>query len=387
MTMNSAERLSAAFQRQTPDRVPVTCWMGLRMLRQMFPRDLSMLELFDLWIDDPLNSIVKVLEELGFDPLFWTMSQHHGEIHEWTDRLFRWPEEALGDWDERKVEIERGPGYRVVQHQVDTPAGAGSWTYRIEGYSDWPLEHLLKEESDLDLLEYMPDPALVDISIMQELVDKVGDRAFFNHHIPGPWDEAAELRGVTHLSMDIYDRPEWVHRLMRRLTDRQIRHMRRLAEIRGLHSISVNETWVGVGLSPHTYRDFILPYDREVVQAIKDTGLLVSFHNCGRGSLFLEDMVSTGAHALETLTSTENSGDFDLADVKRRVGDRICLFGGFNERVLTEKPEAVRDEVKRCIDAAAEGGGYVLRSMGQIFDAEPGNIELMTATAREYGRY
>ena len=34
--------------------------------------------------------------------------------------------------------------------------------------------------------------------------------------------------------------------------------------------------------------------------------------------------------------------------------------------------EAVREEVRRCLDAAMEGGGYVLRSTGQIFDAQAG---------------
>ena len=143
-----------------------------------------------------------------------------------------------------------------------------------------------------------------------------------------------------------------------------------------------------MGLSPSTYNEFVKPYDAEVVKAIQDTGMLVSYHNCGRGTLILEDIVDTGADALETITSSESSGDFDLDDVKRRVGDRICLFGGFNERVLSsENPDDVRDEVKRCLTAAAEGGGYILRSMGQIFDAKPGNIEVMTATAHEHGCY
>jgi uroporphyrinogen-III decarboxylase len=99
-------------------------------------------------------------------------------------------------------------------------------------------------------------------------------------------------------------------------------------------------------------------------------------------------MIDTGPDALETITSKLTSGDFDLADVKKRVGHRVCLFGGFNEHVLkSDNPEDVRNEVKRCIDAAAEGGGYVLRSTGQIFHANPGMIEVMCQTARDYGRY
>ena len=43
--------------------------------------------------------------------------------------------------------------------------------------------------------------------------------------------------------------------------------------------------------------------------------------------------------------------------------------------------------MRRCLDAAMAGGGYVLRSTGQIFDAKPGLIETMCETVREHGRY
>jgi uroporphyrinogen-III decarboxylase len=104
--------------------------------------------------------------------------------------------------------------------------------------------------------------------------------------------------------------------------------------------------------------------------------------------MILEDMADTGPDAIETLTSSRSSGDVDLADAKRRIGNRVCLYGGFNEHLLHEADEqAVREEVRRCLDAAMEGGGYVLRSTGQIFDARPGLIEVMCETARELGRY
>jgi uroporphyrinogen-III decarboxylase len=136
------------------------------------------------------------------------------------------------------------------------------------------------------------------------------------------------------------------------------------------------------------YRDFMLPYDQAVVRAAREAGLLVSYHNCGRGAKFMEDMVSTEPHALETLTPKTSSGDFDLADAKRRVGRQVTLNGGFNERLLaTASAEEVTGEVKRCLDVAAVDGRYILRTCGQIFEAAPGNLEAFTETAREYGRY
>jgi uroporphyrinogen-III decarboxylase len=150
----------------------------------------------------------------------------------------------------------------------------------------------------------------------------------------------------------------------------------------------MDDTWVGAGLDPAHSRAVIKPFDVVGVVAVHAAGYKVSLHVCGRASLLLEDLADTGPDAIETLTSNRSSGDVDLADAKRRIGDRVCLFGGFNEHLLYETDAAgVREEVKRCMDAAKEGGGYVFRSTGQIFNSNPGLIEVMAETARELGVY
>ncbi len=386
--MNVVERTRTAFTRDgLPDRVPVHSWLGLSFIRRLVPREHKMLDLFQMWIDDPVGTLIKYQADLGLDPLMTTYSQHIGEIEIWPQMLFPYREGAGEHWQEEITEIDRTAVSRTLQHDIRTPAGSGRYSHRIEGYNSWLLEHLIKKESDLELLLYRPDPVDLLLDHFKSMVAKVGDRAWWLHHAPGPWDEAVELRGFASLSGDIAERPAFAHRLMRLVTNRLVKLYKRLGEV-GIQAISLNETWVGIGVSPETYREFIQPYDRECVQAAHEAGLLVSFHNCGVGSSILEDMIATGADALETITGPGNTGDFDLADVKRRVGDRVCLFGGFNERILTSQDQRlVRDEVKRCIDAAAAGGGYILRPAGQIFHADPRNVEIMCQVAREYGRY
>ena len=384
--MNTVERLSAAFRRQPVDRVPVVVWLGLPLIRRLTPRHLSMLDLFDLWIEDPVGSIVKLQEDLGLDPIVCTHSFHLGTIQRWPEKCITWPEEALANWQvvEERIAGEDGACFRRT---ITTPGGRLTYVYRIENYSGWMLEHPLKRPEDIELLQYLPDPTQMDLSRLRAMVEKVGDRAFFTHAVTGIWHEAAKLRNIVTLSLDLYDRPEWVKSLLALLAEYKVKEVQALARA-GIHSILYNETSLGLGISPRTYQEFIQPLDTVVVQAAKDAGLLVSYHNCGRGTKILELMADTGAHALETLTPPALSGDIDLADAKRRVGDRVCLFGGFNERLLADgTPEMVQDEVKRCINAAAEGGGYILRPAGQVFDAWPGAIELMAQTAREYGRY
>jgi uroporphyrinogen-III decarboxylase len=337
-----------------------------------------------------MGSIVKMQQDLGLDPMITTYSQHIGEHEIWPRMLFPRPFET-DTWVETFEETGRGDDWREHQHKISTPDGDLDYSYRTEdGFGTSCHDFLLKgdePEKKLPALRHFPSAELYDMTILKGMVDKVGEDAWWLHHVIGPWDMASEIRGLVDLSMDIYDRPQFVHDLMRFCTDWLKVFYRRLGET-GIHSISMNETWVGVGVAREHFVEFMQPYEKECVEAAHEAGYLVSFHNCGRATLILEDMAETGPDAIETLTSNRSSGDVDLADAKQRIGDRVCLFGGFNEHLLHEADaDAVREEVRRCLDAAMEGGGYVLRSTGQIFNAKPGLIDVMCETARDLGRY
>jgi hypothetical protein len=349
----------------------------------------SVHELFESWIDDPMGSIVKLQQDLGLDPVITTYSQMIGEMEVWPRMLTPRPMET-DTWVET-IEEEKGETWRVLTHKIRTPDGDLDYSYRVEkGFGTSSDNYMLGDaepEKLLAAVRHFPSPELNDMSLLKSMVDKVGDEAWWLHSPPAPWDLAATIRGFVNLSMDIYDRPQFVHDLMRFCTDWLKVLYTRLGET-GIHSICMDDTWVGAGLDPAHYREFIKPYDIECIQAVHDAGYMVSLHVCGRASLLLEDLADTNPDAIETLTSNRSSGDVDLADAKRRIGDRVCLFGGFNEHLLYETDaDGVREEVKRCMDAAKEGGGYVFRSTGQIFDSNPGLIEVMADTARELGVY
>jgi len=388
--MNTAERTRIAFERGTPDRVPIHCWLGLPLIRELKPKDKSMTDMLEWWIDDPMGSIVKMQQDLGLDPMITTYSQHIGEHEIWPRMLFPRPFET-DTWDEKFHVSATGEGWREHTHLIKTPDGDLDYTYRTEdGFGTSCHDYLLKgddPETKLAALRHFPPGDLYDMSVMRGMVEKVGEEAWWLHHVIGPWDMAAEVRGLVNLSMDIYDRPQFVHDLMRLCTDWLKGFYKALGKT-GIHSISMNETWTGVGVARAHFLEFMQPYEKECVDAAHEAGYMVSFHNCGRATLFLEDIADTGPDAVETLTSNRSSGDVDLADAKARIGDRVCLFGGFKEHLLNEGDEAtVKEEVARCLDAAMDGGGYVLRSTGQIFDAKPGLIEVACETARELGRY
>jgi uroporphyrinogen-III decarboxylase len=382
--MNSAQRLLTAFRRGTPDRVPVATWLSLRLLDQLTGQ--SPKKFLDRFASDPNGSIVKIQEDLGFDPILLTFSELEDEVVDWPNRLLRWQPEAFENWKIQSEVTEKSEDSVTVRRTITTPEGQLTSAYRRERYQKWTLEHLVKEESDLELLKYRPDPKYLDISLLSETVRTVGERALVMHNFPGIWYEACSVRDLVSVSTDIYERPEWLKRYMTVLGEYLLRMQARIMES-GIKVLLLDESWVGVGLSAATFNEFILPYDLKLVSAAHQAGVLVDYHNCGRIKAVLEPMANTGADVLEPLLPPSLNGELWLKDVKQRVGGRIALYGGFNERVLQESTDDVQNEVRRCIDEGAAGGGYAIRTAGQVFDATVKNLEVMTREVEKYGKY
>ena len=129
--MKTAERTRIAFQRGTPDRVPIHCWLGLPLIKKLRRPDQSFLDLFELWIDDPMGSIVKMQQDLGLDPMITTYSQHIGEHEIWPRMLFPRPYET-DTWVETFEITGSGDGWREHSHTIRTPDGDLDYSYRTE---------------------------------------------------------------------------------------------------------------------------------------------------------------------------------------------------------------------------------------------------------------
>lgn len=393
--MNTVERFRAVYTGQPVDRVPVCGWLGLPLLCRYWNRTCK--DLLRSVVQNPLE-VIQLQEELGMDPILVTVDDRWFSIYRYWRLLYNYTPEALETWQVKEKIKTLRPGVKLYHFTATTPEGDLTWSMKVGEYQVAEVENAIKDERDLDLaIKYMPDPGALNIDNLTDMVQRTGDRAFSMLNFIGVWGEAANMRSLVTLCTDLLDTPDFVKKLSEFLMQRAIKRIRRLAES-GIHSILYDQSWVGIGFSPGQYSEFMLPYDKQVVEAAHEAGVLVSFHNCGCGMPILDHMISAGSDALETLTPPENSGDFVLKDVKERVGNRITLNGGFNERIFSRgSPEQVRAQTKKCLDDAMAGGRYILRTCGQIFDTDNKcaaqtdrtleNIKVWTETARQLGQY
>lgn len=381
--MTSKDRIATALRGGIPDRVPVVNVFSMNYLVRSLTKKG---EVFSGFNQENLEKALRYQEEIGHDPIYYLHTFQEADMVKLPECFMRWDDHASSDW-----QIEERPFFnekreRVIRRTYVTPSGCMESVVKRERRQAWVLEHPLRNRADFHLLVHRPDPELMDLTILKSMVANLGERGLFTIGVPGVWQEGCALRGFENLVLDVFDDPQWVQEFFDLLTDYAVGVIRALARA-GIDSVFVNESYVGIGMSAKQYRELVLPCDRRLIEAANRNGMISSLHICGRCNVLLEDMADSGATCIEPLAPADYSGDVDLADAKKRVGDKVGLWGGFKERVLCDEKEAVKQEVVRCLKAAAAGGGYILRGSGQVFDATQDNLKYLRDLAELYGRY
>jgi len=132
-------------------------------------------------------------------------------------------------------------------------------------------------------------------------------------------------------------------------------------------------------------REFFFPYLKRLVDECHRRGVLFMKHSDGNLSPILDDLISLGIDGLHPIDPSA----MNLAEVKRRYGHKIFLRGNVDcTHVLPYGDEEdVRREVRRCIDEAAEGGGFILSDSNSMHsNVKTENILVMIDEGRRYGR-
>jgi uroporphyrinogen decarboxylase len=297
--------------------------------------------------------------------------------------------------DQWRIAVEEIPGqeYPTHRYRFVTPKGELTLVLQSNEHTAWVIEHLIKEKRDIDLLgEFMTAPTC-DTEAVNRAADAFGERGLTRGHIccfdvfgqPGCWQDASCLVGIERLILETFDDPEWVHELLR------ILQRRKLHFARSLHGARYDLIEFGGGdasatvISPAIFDDFVAPYDAPIIAATRAAGQRLVYHTCGGMMPFLERIAAMGPNAMETFTPRDMGGDVNLADAKRRIGNRVCMIGGFDQLHFFTgcTPTQTRAEVRRCFEAAGQGGGFILSPSDHFFEADLGLLEAFADEARK----
>ena len=110
-------------------------------------------------------------------------------------------------------------------------------------------------------------------------------------------------------------------------------------------------------LGPKAYKLLVTDLDRQVSDIMHEHGAVVYYHNHGPTMKYLELIADIGMDACDPFEAPP-WGDCDLAESKRRIGDRVCFVGNLDDMENLDKMdvETVKAMGRERIQQAGPGG-------------------------------
>ncbi len=272
----------------------------------------------------------------------------------------------------------------IVSNMSDPAREACDCGARIEFYEDQPAaiiesDALLADPKTLATLT-MPDPlgggrmheAIRALEVMKR---RVGDEKAIMGWVEGPCAEAADLRGINTLMLDLYDDPAFVHDLLEFTLNLGLRY--------GKAQIDAGADIIGIGdaaaslIGPRSYQEFVWPYEKRLVDGLQAMGAKVRLHICGNTKTIVEGMGRLGCEIvdLDYFTPVDHA--------RAAMGPETCLLGNIDpvRSLRNGTPESVTADITECHRQA--GSAFIVGAGCEIpRDTPLENFRALTDYAR-----
>ncbi|MGQ9672035.1 MAG: uroporphyrinogen decarboxylase family protein [Candidatus Aminicenantales bacterium] len=368
-----------AMEGEIPDRVPLMCQMSIgHMLLQ------TGLPPLEFWhsVETFAGGLLKMREAYGFDGILVSLHGHSPDWEKNVRRVRQAENEVVVDWKN---------GDRTVFSADDLPRHYSARPLERPELSQIDPDSLPEEVSFIPVsqgLEFSIDPSH-PFDIFDRLTQRAGGEFSVHGEVTSPFDYFLNLLGFREALIGLIEEPERSKQILERYTEGISRLALAMID-HGVDAIKVSSPFAGAGfISPVFYREFVMPFEGRIAQAVKERGLPVYLHTCGAISDRLELMAEAGFSGIECLDPPP-IGNVELAEAKKRIGRDVFIKGNLDpiHVLLRGTREDVRRAALRALEAGKPEGRYILSSACSIAPHTPReNVQVLSEVVEEAGAY
>ena len=282
--------------------------------------------------------------------------------------------------------MESGGKWKIVEWETGAVWRVGTvknvWARE---YMKYPVER----EEDLEDLQ-LPDPDDAErYEGLEKAIKCIIEEGFFpscsiNGFFSGVW---YYIHGPLHTILkDIYANKNFFVKLIRKVGEFNLKAEKNLLE-RGALMIG----WVddlgynkGTFMNPKLYEELIFPWHKKAIELAHKHGAFVNMHSHGNINAIVPLLVDAGLDILNPIGPSDN---MDLAALKEKYGDKLCLQGGLSKHIGFMSREQLKKHLIDRISIGSPGGGFILSSEGELpYEMKPENFTYFVKLSRKYRR-
>ena len=231
----------------------------------------------------------------------------------------------------------------------------------------WMLEHFLKDTDDLKAylsLPEVPIGGVPNIKAIQAIEEDVGDGGIVMLRNADPLCCAAQLFDMADYTIIAMTEQN----IFRQLMDRFAKEIYARVELSA--KALPGYLWRIVGpeyasppyLPPYLFKEYVLGYDKQIVDIIHKSNGYARIHSHGRLKDVLDFIAETGCMGLDPIEPPDQ-GDVELKYVRDKYGKQMVLFGNLEATDLENLPtDQFAEKIKIAIEegVSSDGRGFVL---------------------------
>lgn len=393
-SMNSRERVAIAMDLAEPDRVPVFCQLSIG---HYFLH--SAASPVDIWYrsDAFAEALTELQRRYNFDGILINLPGRDPKFEDYIERIDEGRGETTVHWKNgcyTRVPHDDNPHYFMADGSRYFPSFQELdpevlWYVEPWDLTDITYPYTWGFDTEPRPIEDFFPPYHLDT--IQAVKRRVGDELSVHSEVFSPFSQFLELLNYESALMALLDDPGKTHACLARLTLGAIDLADRQARA-GVDAVLISSAFAGGGLiSRDHYSEFVLPYERTIVEEVKarHPELKVYTHTCGAIGDRLDLMLATGTEGIDTLDPPP-LGTVDLAEAVPQLKGRAFIKGNLDavNTLLYGDEEKVHAAVLDRLGAAMEGGGYILSTACSVPPGvRPEILEYMSEVVLEHGRY
>lgn len=367
--MTPKERIKAAMDLMPVDKVPFMCQMSIgHMLLQL---GVSPLE---FWLDKDVysNGLAKLRGQYGFDGILVSL---YGHDPYWRDKL-----ENVEKTEEHEIATFIN-GDKLICPFNDLPYyefQEVAEKLKLESISEDKLNRTLSYFPVSQNLPFFIHPQC-KFDVITSLVEEQGSQCSIHGEVTSPFDYYLDLFGHQEALMGLIDYPEKVKLVLAHYT-KLIKEFANEMCSTGVDAIKISSPFAGAGfISPDDYKEFVYPFEKEIVQIIRKNNVHVYIHTCGAINDRLEVMFDTGATGIECLDPPP-LGNVELEEAQKIIGNKGFIKGNIDSvnLLLNGSEEEIINDVKERIKTGSKRNGFILSTACSIApNVKSENIKLI----------
>ncbi|MDH7569030.1 MAG: uroporphyrinogen decarboxylase family protein, partial [Armatimonadota bacterium] len=221
----------------------------------------------------------------------------------------------------------------------------------VRWFDDQPPAHaahraLLRDKRVLATLK-QPDPLgggrmhdrVQGVALFRQ---RVGGEVPILGWVEGPMAQAADLRGIEAAVLDLVDDPGFATDLFNFVVEMELAFARAQVEA-GADMMGIGDAAASL-VSPALYHQYVLPYQKRLVDGIHAMGCPVRLHICGRIDHLLPGIAQLGVEMIDIDYPT------DLSLVRPALGPQVAVLGNTEpvRYFLNGSPGEVMEDLARC---------------------------------------